>query len=87
MPPKPQLIDMIRTVPEIAVRLWCGGQVFPLEDGVRILYENREITVHKTIYEEAQKVARTIAIRWGGRTMTFRRRFWRISTGWMTSTC
>ena len=69
MPPKPQLIDMIRTVPEIAVRLWCGGQVFPLEDGVRILYENREITVHKSIYDEAVKVARVISIRWGGRML------------------
>jgi glycosyltransferase involved in cell wall biosynthesis len=69
MPPKPQLIDMIRTVPEVAVRLWSGGQVFPLENGVRILFENREITVAREIFEEAQKVARILAIRWGGRLL------------------
>jgi len=69
MPPKPQLIDMIRTVPEVAVRLWSGGQCFPHDDGVRVLFENREITVAPEIYTWAEKVARVIAIRWGGRML------------------
>lgn len=69
MPHKIPLIDMIRTVPEVAVRLWSGGQAFPLSHGVRVLFENREITVSPEIYAEAEKVARTIAIRWGGRML------------------
>lgn len=69
MPLKPQLIDMIRTVPEVAVRLWAGGQSFPLEGNVRVLFENRELTVDKVIYDEAVKVARTLSIRWGGRML------------------
>lgn len=64
-----QLIDMIRTVPEIAVRIWSGGQIFPLENGVRILFENREITVSKQIFDEAHKVAQTLSIRWGARML------------------
>jgi glycosyltransferase involved in cell wall biosynthesis len=60
---------MIRTVPEVAVRLWSGGQSFPLENEVRILFENREITVAKEIYDEALKVAKTLAIRWGSRKL------------------
>lgn len=69
MIPKPQLIDMIRTVPEVAVRLWSGGQVFPFDDGVRVLFEDREITVAPIIFEEAQKVARILSIRWGSRKL------------------
>ncbi len=69
MPLKPQLIDMIRTVPEVAVRLWSGGQVSAVDDGVRILFEDRELTVHKAIYDEAHKVAKILAIRWGGRLL------------------
>ena len=69
MPPKPQLIDMIRTVPEVAVRLWSGGQVSPFDDGVRILFENREITVASEVFEQAQSVAKTLAIRWGSRKL------------------
>ena len=69
MPPKTQLIDMIRTVPEVAVRLWSGGKAFPHDDGVRVQFEGREITVSKDIYDEAVKVARTIAIRWGSRLL------------------
>lgn len=69
MPPKPQLIDMIRTVPEVAVRLWSGGQVFPFDDGVRILFENREMTVAPEVFAEAEKVAKILGIRWGGRML------------------
>jgi glycosyltransferase involved in cell wall biosynthesis len=69
MPPKTQLIDMIRTVPEVAVRLWAGGQSIPSEDGVRISFEHREITVAKEIFDEARKVAKTLAIRWGARML------------------
>src|ERR1700675_917756 len=69
MPPKTQLIDMIRTVPEVAARLWAGGKASPVEDGVRITFENREITVAKEIFDEAFKVAKTLAIRLGGRLL------------------
>ncbi len=69
MPPKPQLIDMIRTVPEVAVRLWSGGQVSPFDDGVRILFENREITVAQEIFDQAEKVAKILAVRWGGKML------------------
>jgi hypothetical protein len=66
---KPQLIDMIRTVPEIAVRLWAGGKPSPYDDGVRILFEDRHVTVPTEAYIEADKVAKIIAIRWGGRML------------------
>jgi len=69
MPPKTQLIDMIRTVPEVAVRLWSGGQASQSDDGVRVTFENRSITVSAEIFQEAHKVAQTIAIRWGSRKL------------------
>ncbi len=69
MRPKTQLIDMIRTVPEVAVRLWAGGQVSPFDDGVRVLFEDRELTVATEIYEAAQKVAKILSIRWGSRML------------------
>jgi hypothetical protein len=66
---KPQLIDMIRTVPEVAVRLWAGGVPRPCDDGVRIEFEDRAPVFHGDIYQEAVKVARVLAIRWGGRKL------------------
>ena len=69
MPEKPQLIDMIRTVPEVAVRLWAGGVPRPSDDGVRIEFEDRAPVFHVDIYREAEKVARILAIRWGSRKL------------------
>lgn len=69
MPPKTQLIDMIRTVPEVAVRLWSGGQASRSDDGVRVVFENRQITVSTEIFAEAEKVAKMISIRWGSRKL------------------
>lgn len=69
MPNKPQLIDMIRTVPEVAVRLWAGGVPFPSDDGVRIEFEGRSQTFHADIYQEAAKAALVLSIRWGSRQL------------------
>lgn len=69
MPPKPQLIDMLRTVPEVAVRLWAGGEMLVREDGISIKFEGRELVVPKAAYDEGLKVARVLAIRWGGRML------------------
>ena len=66
---KPQLIDLIRTVPEVAVRLWCGGKVIPSDDGVRINYEDRSIVVHQEAYQFGLRVAQVLAIRWGSRKL------------------
>lgn len=69
MPQKPQLIDMIRTVPEVAVRLWAGGVPRPSDDGVRIEFEGHMPVFHADIYQQADKVARILAIRWGSRKL------------------
>ena len=69
MPEKPQLIDMIRTVPEVAVRLWAGGVPQPSDDGIRIMFEDRAPVFHVDIYQEAAKVAKVLAIRWGSRKL------------------
>lgn len=69
MPRKPQLIDMIRTVPEAAVRLWCGGKAHPADDGVRIAFEDRSVLFPTEAYLQAEKVARVLAVRWGNRLL------------------
>jgi len=66
---KPQLIDMIRTVPEVAVRLWCGGKVFPHDAGVRIEYEGVMTQVSVEAYTAADEVSKILGIRWGGRML------------------
>jgi glycosyltransferase involved in cell wall biosynthesis len=63
-----KLVDMIRSVPEAAVRLWCGassGDIKVLEgDGeVRVVYEGRETTWSRAVYEKAVEVARILSIR------------------------
>lgn len=69
MPLKAQLIDMIRTVPEVAVRLWAGGKAGPADDGVRIDFEDRSTVFKTEIYQEAVKVAKVLAIRQGNRML------------------
>jgi glycosyltransferase involved in cell wall biosynthesis len=64
MQPKPQLIDMIRSVPEVAVRLWCGGKAKSIGDTIQIVYEDRAIQVQPEIYDAAFKVAKDLSIRW-----------------------
>ena len=66
---KPQLVDMLRTVPEVAVRLWCGGKVYPSDDGVRIEYEDRAQVFPTEAFTEGEKVAKVLAIRWGNRML------------------
>ncbi len=66
---KPQLIDMIRIVPEVAVRLWCGGVAVPSDDGVRINYEDRSIVVPKEAFEYGHRVAKSLAISWAARKL------------------
>ena len=66
---KPQLVDMIRTVPEVAVRLFCGGRPRPSDDGVRIDFEDRSVAVPTEAFTEGEKVARVLAIRWGNRLL------------------
>ena len=66
---KPQLIDMIRTVPEVAVRLWAGGKARPDSDGIRIDFEDRSSVFMTEIYNEAVRVAKVLAIRQGNRML------------------
>jgi glycosyltransferase involved in cell wall biosynthesis len=66
---KPQLIDMIRSVPEVAVRLWCGGVAVPSDDGVRINYEDRSIVVSQEVYDQGLNVSKILSIRWGSRML------------------
>jgi glycosyltransferase involved in cell wall biosynthesis len=57
------LIDQIRVVPEIAVRLYCGAEVVAVGDAVRVTYEGRSIDVPPVVHRKAQQVARMLAIR------------------------
>lgn len=62
------LIDMIRGVPEAAVRLWCGTHASDLRvrdvpDGVEITYEGRPNVFTRDIYEQAEEVAKILSIR------------------------
>lgn len=66
---KPQLIDMIRTVPEVAVRLWAGGFAAPSDDGIRINFEDRSLIVPQEVHEAAVLVAKSLSIRWGSRML------------------
>lgn len=66
---KPQLIDMLRTVPEVAVRLWCGGEVRGVGDEMQITFEGRRTTVAPEIYFAAQKVAQILAVRLSGKML------------------
>ena len=63
-----QLIDMLRTVPEIAVRLWCGQhdrtlRIQESDDAVRLFWEGRSATISREVYEKAQEVARALSVR------------------------
>ena len=69
MPPKTPLIDAIRTVPEVAVRLWAGGQVLRSDDAVRIVFEGSSVTVTPEMFEQAMAVARILSVRWSGRLL------------------
>jgi glycosyltransferase involved in cell wall biosynthesis len=66
---KPQLIDMLRTVPEVAVRLWCGGQVRGTGDEIVVKFEGHETTVAPEIYFVAEKVAKILSVRMSGRML------------------
>lgn len=66
---KPQLIDMVRSVPEIAVRLWCGGKARSVGDNMRIAFEGREVEVSTEVFFEAERVAKALGIRWMGRLL------------------
>lgn len=62
------LIDMIRSVPEAAVRLWCGRhagdlQVRETDDGVRITYEQRTTVFPRDVFRQAEEVAKILSIR------------------------
>ncbi|MGH9389850.1 MAG: glycosyltransferase [Vicinamibacteria bacterium] len=64
----PPLIDMIRSVPEAAVRLWCGAQSGDLnvqesDDGVRITYERRSTVFDRKVFEAAKEVVRILSVR------------------------
>jgi glycosyltransferase involved in cell wall biosynthesis len=62
------LIDMIRGVPEAAVRLWCGKhsgdlKVQEADDGVRITYEKRSAIFPLDVFKQAEEVAKILSIR------------------------
>lgn len=66
---KAQLIDMIRTVPEVAVRLWCGGTARGIGDAIRVRFEDRDTDVPPEIYFAAKRVAQVLAVRMSGRML------------------
>lgn len=59
----PKLIDMIRSVPETAVRLWCGGTAKSIGDVIQIDYEGRTVKVQPEVFFQAQEVVRILRIR------------------------
>ena len=61
---KAQLVDMIRAVPEVAVRLWCGAKPTGNENGtVKISFEGRSIDVSREVYFKAQEVTKILQVR------------------------
>ncbi len=66
---RPQFIDMIRSVPEVAVRLWSGGEAKSIGDKIRISFEGRIIEVNPEIFFAAEKVAKALSVRWMGRML------------------
>jgi glycosyltransferase involved in cell wall biosynthesis len=66
---KPQLVDMIRTVPEVAVRLWCGAAVCNNGVAMKLKFEGSEIEIQPEIYFPALKVAQVLQIRFSGRML------------------
>ena len=66
---RPQLIDMIRSVPEVAVRLWSGGTAKSVGDKMRVTFEDRVIEVNPEVFFEAERVAKMLSIRWMGRML------------------
>jgi glycosyltransferase involved in cell wall biosynthesis len=59
---------MIRSVPEAAVRLWCGThagdlQIQETDDGVIITYEDRSTVFPRDVFIKAQEVAKILSIR------------------------
>jgi glycosyltransferase involved in cell wall biosynthesis len=66
---KPQLIDMIRSVPEVAVRLWAGGQARSTGDSIKIQFENRETEASPEVFFAAERVAKSLSVRWMGRLL------------------
>jgi glycosyltransferase involved in cell wall biosynthesis len=66
---KPQVIDMIRTVPEIAVRLWSGGKPQAIGDVIRISFEDRQVDVAPEAFFAAERVAKVMAIRYSGKML------------------
>jgi glycosyltransferase involved in cell wall biosynthesis len=70
---KSQLIDLIRTVPETATRLWCGGQGRSIGDRMRIEFPDRpeegSFDVSPEAFFEAERVTKILSVRWTGRTL------------------
>jgi len=62
------IVDMIRSVPEAAVRLWCGKHADDLkvqetDDGIRITYEKRSSVFPFDVFKQAEEVAKILSIR------------------------
>ncbi len=70
---KPQLIDMIRTVPEVAVRLWAGAKGTSIGDNIRITYPNQPqeqtVNVCPEAFFAAEKVVKALTVRWMNRQL------------------
>ncbi|MGI0150059.1 MAG: hypothetical protein ACREDF_11090 [Thermoplasmata archaeon] len=62
------MIDMIRGVPEAAVRMWCGQyakdlRVQEIDDSVQITYEGRGTVFPRDVFELAKEVVKILSIR------------------------
>jgi glycosyltransferase involved in cell wall biosynthesis len=70
---KPQLIDMIRTVPEVAVRIWAGARGTSIGDNIRIIFpdtpQEQKMDVCPEAFFAAEKVVKALSVRWMNRQL------------------
>ncbi len=56
-------IDLIRAVPETAVRLYCGAQARSVGDSFRLTYEGKSVSVSPEVFFQAEYVVKIIRLR------------------------
>lgn len=55
-------IDLMRDVPEAAVRIALGARTVPADDGVRLLLDERSVTVSEAVFDAAVPIARALQV-------------------------
>src|SRR3990172_7128957 len=63
MPPKVSPADMVRDVPEMAVRLYLGAKTEPAGSEIAVELDGRTDRVSADVYSKAEGVAKALSIR------------------------